>query len=203
MLLGNLLSTNALEREGIGWLRFSGDTYPQDEPQDFKDFGTMRSPQPLGSWEPFYRKPILAAPSEGYAGSQLTVWGGEKFPRESVMWLWGGLFPRGQCRASWQTPPPCPAYAHTHKPWPRGCWLSLQLHLSQGFSASALLAPGSDHSLSGELSKLRKVRRLIKVRWLLSHRVDQVFTQQTFYTTYRVVSFITGTAGQQIFIEHL
>ena len=116
----------------------------------------MRAPQPLGSWEPFCSKPILAAPSEGCAGSQLTVWGGEKFPRERVKWLWGGLFPEGQCRASWQIPPPCPPYAHTHKPWPHRCQPSLQLHMSQGFSASTLLAPGSDPSLSGGVVEAQK-----------------------------------------------
>lgn len=53
--------TNVLGQEGTGWLRFSGDTYPQGEPQVSKDVGILRVPAPwLG--EPFYSKTWLAVP---------------------------------------------------------------------------------------------------------------------------------------------
>lgn len=36
MFLGSGLLTNVLGQEGIGWLRFSGDTWQQGEPQIHK-----------------------------------------------------------------------------------------------------------------------------------------------------------------------
>lgn len=67
VVLGSGLWTNVLGQEGIGWLGFSGDTRRQGEP---------RVPRTLASWGP----PALgsashsAVPSEGCAGSKLTVW---------------------------------------------------------------------------------------------------------------------------------
>lgn len=49
MSLGNMLLTNALEQGGIGWLRFSGDTYPPNEPYVSKEAGILRVLHPLGS----------------------------------------------------------------------------------------------------------------------------------------------------------
>lgn len=141
----------------------------------------MRAPPPLDSCEPFCRKPILAAPSKGSVGFQLTVWDGSKFPGEEAKELRGGLLPKGPCQASGGSHHH--ACLSTHSPSP-ALWVSAQTSASSesGFLSLSPVGFWVRSFFVRELLTFRKVGWLLKVRRLLSDRLYQIFTQQTLDT---------------------